>query len=65
MHDRNDEVRDVGLEAIGNKASHDVSGARWVAASVPRTGQCMQEWTQQSNSQGRDPRTMKRAQQGL
>ena len=45
------------LEALGNKASHNVSGARWVAASVPRTGQCRQEWTRKKNSQGRDPRT--------
>ena len=57
MHDRNDDVRDVGLEALGNKSSHNVSGARWVAASVPRAGQCRQEWTHKKNSQGRDPRT--------
>ena len=35
----------------------DVSGARGVAAPVHRTGQCRHEWTQKTNSQGRDPRT--------
>ena len=38
----------------------DVSGARGVAAPVPRTGQCRHEWTQKKNSQGRDPRTKER-----
>ena len=31
-----------GLEALGNMASQNVSGARCVAAAVPRTGQCRQ-----------------------
>ena len=39
VHDRNDEVRDVGLEALGNKDTHNVSGARRVAAPVPRAAQ--------------------------
>ena len=51
MHDCNDDVRDVSLEAIANKASHYVSGDRWVAASVSRTGQCRQEWTQKEHLQ--------------
>ena len=33
----------------------DVSGARWVAAPVPRTGQCRHD--KGKNSQGKDPRT--------
>ena len=38
MH-RNDDVRDVGLESLGNKVSHNVSGARRVAAPVSRAAQ--------------------------
>ena len=45
MHDRKDDVRDVGLEALGNKASPRERCPR-VAAPVPRTGQCRHGWTQ-------------------
>ena len=38
VHDRNDDVRDVGLETLGNKVSHNVSGAPKVAAPVPDAG---------------------------
>ena len=48
----------VGLEALGNKASHNVSGARW------GSGISASHWTVQAgsgfrreHSQGRDPRT--------
>ena len=39
MHDRNDDVRDVDLKTIGNKVSHNVSGAGKVAAPVHPAGQ--------------------------
>ena len=42
----------------------DVSGARGVAAPVPRTGQCRHEWTQKKNNQGWDPRTQERKEHG-
>ena len=42
-HDRSDDVREVGREALGKKAPHNVSGARRVAAPVLRTG--VQAWT--------------------
>ena len=39
MHGRNDDVQHVGQETLGNKVSHNVSGARRVAAPVLRAGQ--------------------------
>ena len=62
MHDRKDDVRDVGLEALGNKASQ-------LRERCPRDSgadashRTVQAWmgSNEKNSQGRDPRTQEKA----
>ena len=44
--------------------STDVSGARGVAAPVPRTSECRHEWTQKKNSKGWGTRTRERKEHG-
>ena len=47
---------------LETRPHNNVSGARGVAAPMPRTGQCRHGWTQtEKNSQGRDPRTQEKA----
>ena len=65
MHDRKDDVRDVGLEALGNKASPRERCPRGQRRRC--LAQAVQAWmdsNETKNSQGRDPRTQesKRAQ---
>ena len=64
MHDRKDDVRDVGLEALGNKASQLRERCPRGAAPMSRTGSAGMDGLKRKNSQGRDPRTQesKRAQ---
>ena len=61
MHDRKDDVRDVGLEALGNKASQlrerCPRGQRRRCLAQDSAGM---DGLKQKNSQGRDPRTQER-----
>ena len=55
MHDRKDDVRDVGLEALGNKTSQLRERCRGDSGADAWHG-----WTQTENSHGRNPRTQER-----
>ena len=62
VHDRKDDVRDVGLEALGNKASQQ---REWCPRGSGATAshRTVQAWMDSDgkNSQGRDPRTQEKA----
>ena len=62
MHDRKDDVRDVGLEALGNKASQQ---REWCprGSGANASHRTVQAWMDSDgkNSQGRDPRTQEKA----
>ena len=62
MHDRKDDVRDVGLEALGNKASQlrerCPRGQRRRCLAQDSAGM---DGLKRKNSQGRDPRTQEKA----
>ena len=64
MHDRKDDVRDVGLEALGNKASPRERCPRGQRRRC--LAQAVQAWmdSNEKTARGRDPRTQesKRAQ---